>query len=212
MNEYEYLTTEEAELVKGFPTLTQDDLRRANDLFQPYIFYQQEKNGDRMLQTTCCHKYERYEGFRQVTDDKHHNFMESGHNDDAECPYCGKAVILKQIGKSGKRKNLRENKQIIFLHTRGDALYVQSYWARKHYEHKNDLFEEPKFSPSTIYRFQIGTVQMFYRDCYDWKWQTRIEQLRIGRMRILEPFRVDGYCGAYLQYHVVGLERLETRA
>jgi len=206
MSEYQHLTKEETDVVKNFPELSQEDLDQANDLFQHYIFYRTEKNGDRIIDTSCCHKHEaRYEGFRMLSDSNHHNFMCSSHNDSVECPYCGKAATLKNIGKSGKRRSLSDQHHVVFVNAEGDSLFAQAYWVRKDYEHRLD--GDAGYSLDTLYQFQLGKARMFSRSYSNWYCQT--EQARISRMKICEPFQRGCMMSGHESYFVIGMDKLK---
>lgn len=205
MGRYAHLTREETELVQNFPTLSQEDLDSANDLFPHYIFYSTEKSGDRSIQSSCCHKAGRYDGTQRVTDDRHRNFMNARHNDPVFCPYCGKAATLKNIGKSRKRKKLLDDRCVVFLHTDGEAVFAQAYITRKDYT--DSLDGEVAYCFDAIYHFTLGKAQRFDRH-YGGDWRCVTEQGRISRMKIAEPF-VYGCCViSHMPYSIIGLDRL----
>lgn len=152
----------------GFPALTQEQLDQANDLFKAYLFFRRDtKTGEHHVWTSCCHQ-EDYIIERQRTipgDVAELAYVQ--HNEHGVCPFCGKEVQFKNLARAGKRRNLKEWQNIVFLSTEdGGVLYAQAYDAVKLYVDSPELSGYPTYRFAAAYEFLPGAPKIIRRDYY----------------------------------------------
>ena len=196
------------------PTISAQDMERAEDLFHCYVFYTSTPKGDRTLWTSCCHKDGiTYERNQRTEPPAHAVFLRATHNETVVCPYCGKTATLKNVGKSKSRKKLLEYQNIGFLHCVNGAVYIQSYYAYKDYE--ASLLPCVTLQPKAIAYFKKGTAAQF-KHCHDWTGlgMTPAGKRRAGQWEqtktVYDPF--PGGMGYYTMLNggmqIIGIERL----
>ena len=186
-----------------FPGLTQKELDQANDRFQHYIFFKNEKEGRRVW-TSCCHKAGVPLWCERTLTPEHRDLMWAKHNFKIRCPWCGREVTAKCIGKIGKAKNLQEYQPIVFLKTtrNGKTIYAQGYWALKEYDkdHPETLSAYPLYMATRVYRWREGCAEMWENGYGGW---TR-EEICFGK----EPFNEGGIYGGISTYTVIGFTEI----
>jgi hypothetical protein len=197
-------------LVKAAPSLTAEELDRINGTFRAFIF---RRSKTRELWTTCCGrhevipKYDYGEGVAEILFAQHHTESEFAPSAwgpgmtrikrDSElhiihhCPYCGKGVFVKELGRTGKRDNLAEYKDIAIIRWFRGALWVRAYWTNKKYGDRN-LTAKPAYTLGKVYRFKPGEAACAYDS---WMSQYSLDNItRITEkpkelpLRIYEPF------------------------
>ena len=123
-------TQREQEILNNWPTVTQQDLERMNDLFPHYLFFRRMNTLGLVtidLRTSCCgHRETRAELLRTETPE-HRNLLDHlKHKQPWACPWCGRSVTVINLSKAGKRKKLAQGRSIVLLHARGEALYADA--------------------------------------------------------------------------------------
>lgn len=211
-------TDQEREILNGWPTVTEEDLVRMNDLFPHYLFFQ--RKGDLMglggvkLYTSCCgHKEYRPYLARTETEDHRELLEHLAHKEPWTCPWCGRSVTVIDLAKAKKRKSLRRVELTVLLHARGDALYADALALRKDYSNEAELTTRPTAWCSSGYRFTKGEVmQADYQTAYrEHEPVITYERDRLGRQKLVsEPFK-DGpiYWYHYEPYSILNREELE---
>lgn len=211
MEDYQTIKSEAApeDPLKGFPKIDVKRVtRETNELFRSYLFYQDRK-GEREIQTSCCGKTVTLP--RRIMTASDMQVYCGRHNEEAICPLCGRAGMLKRIGALGKKKNLLEYQPVVVLNAKRGELYARAYWARKDYE---ELTAPPKFMLSGVYHFKPGRAVYRYETIYS-GWIERVCEGRYNpnQRKITEPFTEQCMCGyRYIAYHVIGLEAIEKSA
>lgn len=207
-------TAEERRIIEGMPTFTNEELTAANDLFDHYLFYRTEKGGRRFW-TSCCGKagyfIPRYEEIMQAAN---YDISFGKHNDTARCPFCGRLATIKCIGKIGRAVLLNTYRPVVFLRSRGNALYAEAHVLEKCYDARgcdtDCLTNPPRFFFAAAYRFMPGSAMQVTKGCYDKRYHCNYEQGTLGKKKhVTEPFPVGG--GMYMHYenyHVIGIEAL----
>lgn len=196
-------TDKEREAIENWPVFSDEDVTAVNDLFDHYMFYRWEDRDTMQVWTSCCHRkgtvhrisreevYERYE------------LITAKHNERIKCPYCGRVVQKKDVGKIGKGLNLRAYKDAAVVHVREDGVYITAVYARKEYDPaRNSLFTAlPEVSLKSAYRFRPGEV-MQVENLYYGGYGVTYERDKLGKRKwVQEPF----HCSTY---RIIGLERL----
>lgn len=211
-------TEREREFLNGWPTVTEEDLTRMNDLFPHYLFFHKKVDlmglGGMSIYTSCCgHKEHRPYLIRTETPEHRALLGHLRHKEPWTCPWCGREVTVIDLAKARGRKSLRRTELTVLLHTRGDALYVDALALHKDYGDEQALTARPTAWCSSGYRFAPGEVmqadyQMTYREHEP---VITYERERLGRPKqVSEPFK-DGpiYWYHYEPYSILNREVLE---
>ena len=182
-------TPEERAILASWPTVTSGDIQRMNALFPHYLFFRPEKTGVRFW-TSCCGQVKFLESRRRTEYPWERELMGSlKHNTAHSCPWCGRAVTMKDLRKAGKRHMLNKSKCVLLLHATEEALYADAVVLNKSYETEADLTAPPTYWLCSGYRFALGDVMQV--DYQDWGegWITH-ERGRLGRRKLVqEPFK-----------------------
>ena len=87
-------TEREREILSGWPTVTEQDLERMNDLFPHYLFFQREGDlrGLRAIKlwASCCGHKETRPYLTRTQDEPHWTLLDLAHRDRLTCPWCGR--------------------------------------------------------------------------------------------------------------------------
>ncbi len=211
-------TERERELLNGWPTVTEEDLVRMNDLFPHYLFFRKERDlmglGGVRLYASCCGHKEYHPYLTRIETETHRELLDHlGHKEPWTCPWCGRSVTVIDLAKAKKRKSLRRVELTVLLHTRGDALYADALALRKDYSDEAELTARPTAWCSSGYRFARGEVmQADYQVTYrEHEPVITYERDRLSRRKLVsEPFK-DGpiYWYHHEPYSVLNREELE---
>lgn len=196
----------EEEEIKLFPPLdAKKCTAEANALFKPYLFFHRDRDTIE-LWSSCCNKHEVMERIPRVIDSVTSRIVYGEHNYEAICPFCGRAVTLKNTAHLGKRKNLLEYQPVLWLRERDGKLYARAMWARKDYQGALDA--PPLFCDTYAYAFEEGRVQSYYiwgnlrKNEISGNYDPRQTEIR-------EPFMEGSNLMAYyVGYHVFGLSEI----
>lgn len=211
-------TEREQELLNGWPTVTEEDLVRMNDLFPHYLFFRKE--GDLMglggvrLYASCCGHKEYRPCLTRLETEAHRELLDHlRHKESWTCPWCGRSVTVIDLSKAKKRKSLRRVELTVLLHARGEALYADALALRKDYSSEEGLTARPTVWCSSGYRFARGEVmQADYQVTYrEHEPVITYERERLGRPKqVNEPFK-DGpiYWYHYEPYSILNREELD---
>lgn len=183
-------TPEERAILASWPTVTSGDIQSMNALFPHYLFFRPEKTGVRFW-TSCCGQVKFLESRRRTEYPWERELMGSlKHNTAHFCPWCGRAVTMKDLRKAGKRHMLNKSKCVLLLHATEEALYADAVVLNKSYETEPDLTAPPTYWLSSGYRFSLGDVmQADYQVFGDKAWISH-ERGRLGRRKLVqEPFK-----------------------
>lgn len=203
------LTDYEREVLHGFPVLSQEELDLVNDMYKPYVFYQRNKTRRAAeagwdVWCTSCHRHEFMPFLVELDYGERQSFLQSRHNDEVCCPFCGARATLKEKSRCKSFEKLWEENNVVFFHAVGDSLYVQTYWTHKWYKDM-PLEAYPQYSGCIQYFFRLGEVMQFY--VYYGNYVAKHQVIKLGkRWEIEEPFRGAGLYPAYLGYQTIGLE------
>lgn len=211
-------TERERELLNSWPTVTEEDLTRMNDLFPHYLFFRKERDlmglgGVRLYASCCGHKEYRPVLPRTETPEHRALLDHLRHREPWTCPWCGRAVTVIDLARARGRKSLRRTELTVLLHARGDALYADALALHKDYGDEQALTARPTAWCSSGYRFAPGEVmQADYQATYrEHEPVITYERERLGRpKRVTEPFK-DGpiYWYHYEPYSILNREVLE---
>ena len=140
-----------------------------NKHFEPYIFYRDTLEGRRLF-TSCCGQEFLLPDNMRLENEAQRSVMWGGHNHEAVCPSCGRAVKLKQIGRCGQMQNLAEWHPFYVFAERESKLYAQGFWVRKLYWPRDDnsLVRRPEFRPVYSYCYEPGKAVC--GELWDRKW------------------------------------------
>lgn len=204
-------TEEDQAILDAWPVVTEADIVALNDLFPHYLFFRPGKDATEFHASCCGHK-ESLPHLRRTEWPWEHGLMEACRHDQTyTCPWCGRTVTMKDLRKSGKRKNLHSFNLALLLHARGGVLYADALSLRKDYGTEESLTEKPEYWLSSGYRFSLGDVmeidyQGFPSGC------VTHERERLGRKKlVMEPFK-NGSISWYSHepYAIVNQEALDA--
>ena len=211
-------TERERELLNGWPTVTEEDLTRMNDLFPHYLFYRKEGDlmglgGVRLYASCCGHREYRPVLLRTETPEHRALLDHLRHREPWTCPWCGRAVTVIDLARARGRKSLRRTELTVLLHAQGDALYADALVLHKDYGDEQALTARPTAWCSSGYRFAPGEVmqadyQVTYREPEP---VLTYERERLGRpKRVSEPFKAGSiYWYHHEPYSILNREVLE---
>lgn len=211
-------TEREREILNGWPTVTEEDLVRMNDLFPHYLFFRREGDltglGGVRLYTSCCgHKEYRPYLIRTETAEHRALLDHLTHKEPWTCPWCGRSVTVIDLAKAKQRKSLQRVELAVLLHASGDALYADALALKKDYGNEAALTARPTAWCSSGYRFTRGEVmQADHEGSYrDDEPVITYERYRLGSRKLVnEPFKCGYiYCYHYEPYSILNREALE---
>lgn len=124
---------EDEKILDGFPVITEEDVRRINTIFKPYVFYTTTRNGGRDCECSACNRRFHMARLVRTETPERSRFMMARHNWKAACPMCGQTVTLKNKGTCKSGANLEEWIRVVLLHARDGEIYAQAGYVRKRY-------------------------------------------------------------------------------
>lgn len=170
------------QMVAAAPAMRPEDLDAINDNYTAYIF---RVRRTREIWTTCCHRHEVIPKAEYTSAEYdvlaadhcaepkpapygcHVGYMSAPPGkrepEPVECPYCGKLVKVKELGRSGKRDNLASYRRAVVLRWYRGALWASAYCTSKKYECEAALTAKPDYSLHKIYRFKPGEASYVHR-------------------------------------------------
>ena len=187
-------TEQEREILNGWPTVTEEDLVRMNDLFPHYLFFRRMNTLGLVtldLRASCCGHRETRPVLPRTETPEHWDLLDHlKHKESWTCPWCGRSVTAINLSKAGKRKKLAQSKNTLLLHARGNALYADALVLRKDYEDDAALTARPTGWCSSGYRFVKGEVMQADHQVFDEKPVITYERDKLGRRKwVQEPFK-----------------------
>lgn len=206
-------TKEEQEILEKWPEMTEAERVRMNDLFRHYIFFRKTKLcGVPVVTfcTSCCGHREELPLVRRTELPEETELLNScHHNWQYICPWCGRAVTMKDLSKAGKRKKLRQYECAMVLHGEGDALYADALFLNKDYRTEQSLTAGPEYWCCSRYRFSIGDVMQVDYQEFEKGWITH-EREKLGReKKVKETFRIGSVMWYTCEmYHIMNREEL----
>lgn len=206
------------------PPLNQAERDAINALFPAYIFRRSRTDE---IWTTCCRKHMTVssEDMMLVTPERNfpavmwapHQREQRNRWDDAprpsvQCPLCGREVIVKELGRTGKQDNLSRYRRAVVLRWYRGALWARAYDCAKHYSRDRgySLTDEPDCKLVGVYRFKPGLAEATTRCFWDYPFGPVVRQdgpLTKGRWNIHGPFYANAEYGA--GYDVIGLDEIQ---
>lgn len=212
------------EMERAAPSLNKEEQKRLNDLFPAYLF---RRRKTKEIWCTSCGEHGVLTPGATVLSAEHtkapgrkryycHHGVwsampEPAPPEPAACPFCGKVLPVKELGRTGKRENLAAFRRAAVLRWYRGALWVRCYNVTKTYGEESDLTAGPKCTLLSVYRFVPGKVTRAYKYgywCQEWAgWKEyNTKTLRLGS-KLPEPF---GYCCEEgMGYATIGLEEVE---
>ncbi len=205
MSGYEFLTASQKEF-EQFPAINlKKTLQQVNSLFTPYIFVKNE-GGGRMIWTSCCNRTEFWADLPRTATHAHVSVWWGKHNYEGTCPFCGRAVKIKETRYIRLRNSLTEYHPVMIVSQKGGNVYARGYWARKVYE--GDYAPPPLFLERYAYKFTPGEVTE-----WSWGWYggTHKREIHPGyspsKAALIEKFY--GTNNALVAYTVIGAESID---
>lgn len=180
-------------ILKHMPELDEEDLKRINSAFTPYLFYRNhDKEGYRECVCTECGERFSYNFLRRTQGPEHIEFLQKKHNDISSCPHCGKTVYMKEMGRSKKCRNLNEWKRIVlFKPVNKNTVYAIGVYANKDYDGA-DYLTKPCVSIDTVYYATQNRVRMF-KCRYDYTYLGLNDNEFYELKTVCEPFTKTFY-------------------
>lgn len=205
--------------VKAAPSMSEAELERINALFPAFIF---RRSRTRELWTTCCRRYVTLPDQigqsmeeRQVMAELHQREPRNYWEDKRQtvpCPYCGREAVVKEVGRTGTRKNLSAYRRAITFRWWRGALWANAYDCGKHYTGGYQLTGTPDCKLIGIYRFRPGLAEGCSRpwwggNCAFSKIAKQDTPLEKGKWHVHDPFSCNAEYGT--GYDVIGLQEVQ---
>ena len=166
-------------LCERAPKLTEAELRELNGLFPSYIC---RRRKTREIWTTCCGVHAELPRGSEILDAAHTpepkptpHYCHMGYMSapapkpepkPMACPFCGKVSPVKELGRTGNRKNLWSFRRAAVLRWYRGALWAVCCDLTKDYGSEHGLTAGPVIKPLAIYRFTQGQVEYCRRMWY----------------------------------------------
>ncbi len=204
---------------KAAPSMSEAELERINALFPAFIF---RRSRTRELWTACCRRHvtlpdqigqSREE--RRVMAEPHQREPKNYWEDKrpmVPCPYCGREAVVKEVGRTGTRKNLSAYRRAIIFRWWMGALWANAYECEKHYTGSYQLTGTPDCKLTGIYRFRPGLAEGCSRpwrggNCAFSNIARQDTPLEKGKWHVHDPFSCNAEYGA--GYDVIGLQEVQ---
>lgn len=206
------------QFAKAAPPLNEAELDAVNGLFQAYIF-RRSRTGE--LWTTCCRKHVALKSpwshdEKMVMIEPHQREQKNRWDEPVKptvrCPYCGKPVIVKELGRTGTRKNLSSYRRAVVLRWYRGALWARAYDCGKHYQSgKYELTGAPSRKLVGVYRFRHGlaegTTRPWWHDGQFYTLQRQDGPIVKGKWNIHGPYNANAEYGT--GYDILGLDEIQ---
>lgn len=207
-----------ARLAKAAPPLNEAEKAAVNALFPAYAF---RRSRTRELWMSCCRKHRTLPEWnrqsaaeRAILCEPHQREPKHYYGGEAEpaavCPYCGTPVIVKELGRTGKRGNLSRWRRAVVLRWSGGSLWARAYDCGKHYSDGYSLTGIPNMKLVGVYRFRPGLAEETSRSWYGNDgfryYAAQNGPLTGGRWNIHSPFSCNAEYG--MGFDVIGLEEI----
>ena len=205
----------ERELLNNWPTVTEQDLERMNDLFPHYLFFHRVNTMGLVtidLRASCCgHRETRAELLRTETPEHRELLGHLKHKEPWTCPWCGRKVTVIDLSKAQKRRSLVCTELTVLLHADGEALYADALALQKNYADDAALTARPTAWCSSGYRFVKGEVMQADHQVFDENPVITYERDKLGRRKeVQEPFKSGSICWyQHESYSILNREELE---
>lgn len=185
--------SESGRWIEPGPAPTEADLEAFNEIFRHFIF---RRRNTREFWATCCRKhvdaggdplYKRIFAVRHTSEPRRSWESTKDFASMEACPICGRPAEVKDLGKTGKRQNLRSYQKVFWLKWFNGALWGTVWECYKDYE--KELLGLPKYYCLARYKFTPGLVLSRT------SWQQSVQEgpLKKNWWHILEPYTVfDG--------------------
>jgi len=204
-------TAEDQAILAEWPVVTEADILALNDLFPHYLFFRPGKNAVK-FRASCCGHRKTISYLRRTEQPWENKLLDAcKHDQTYTCPWCGRAVTMKDLRKAGKRKKLHSTNLALLLHARDGVLYADALCLGKSYETEGDLTAKPMYWLSSGYRFSLGDVMEIDNQGFD-SGCVAHERERIGRKKLVaEPFKNGSLSWySYEPYAIVNREALDA--
>ncbi len=192
------------------PGITLEELREFNAYYPAYIF--RRASGE--VWTSCCGRHEVLEADHPILFAHHQrepkNSFQSPPIPMNRCPFCGKPVIVKDLGRSGKRGNLTRYRRAVALRWKDGALWARAYDCGKEYLTTQDLTRLPKIYLTGVYRFVPGMaehVHLRWDNGEIYYYQVQNGPLKRQKWDIAEPFGFN--TEQEMAYDLAGLSEIQ---
>ena len=217
-------------LMTAAPQMSRGELDEINAHFRAFVF---RRSKTRELWTTCCY---RHETLPKEYGDEFEDIMRAEHHREVDlvpsswgpgnttlkrvgdlfmlhnCPFCGKGVYVKELGRTGRRNNLKEFARVSIIRWYRGALWARSYFIEKRYgPFESSLTARPDFSLHKIYRFKPGEAvcaeKSYWSDTFDYiNRLTVTEKPKKLPLQFYEPFSAKS--GDYSLYRLIGQDEI----
>lgn len=176
-------TTKAMQMVTAAPAMTAAELADINATFPAYLF---RVRRTREIWTTCCGRHEVIQ--KSEYTDAEYAVLEAEHHAEPKpygthmchcgymsapapkrapelvaCPYCGILAKVKELGRTGDRKNLATYRRAVVFRWYRGALWALAYETWKKYGCEGVLTVPPECSLHKIYRFKPGEASYVHR-------------------------------------------------
>lgn len=191
---------------KDFPNIedTGAAIKQINRLFNPYVFFEREKDSIE-LWCSCCLTHGSISIPPRTITTVEYELLYNKHNEHVTCPYCGARATYKDTRRLGKKIKLQQWRPVIMLAEKDGDLYARAYWARKTYDKLNT---PPEFYLVEGYHFTPGKATMYAQSYRGFNAHSISGNYDPAHRVITEPFTSGGCGWSYESYAVFGIEAI----
>lgn len=200
--------------VKSEPPLNKWEMEQINKLFPAYIF---RRTRTAEVWTSCCGRHAHLgesPAERAILYAEHQreprNYGDPRPGPEKMCPFCGEPVVIKELGRTGRRDNLCNYKRAVVLRWYRGVLWARAYELEKRYGSEYDLTAKPRGSLVGLYRFRLDLAEAATSGCGGYPFRSIARQdgpLTGGHWNIHNPFHPNFQYGS--GYDVIGMEEIE---
>lgn len=216
------------------PQMTPEVLDALNGQFRAYVF---RRSATEEYWTTCCRRHVELKRERTVTaemlrifeedstpEPKHRYCWQASMQNERsrqriKCPHCGHEASVKELGRTGMRRNLEEYVRAVAFRWHEGALWAVGYNAKKSYyasgplEGLDKLTLPPSWTAVAAIRFRPGLAEMTTRAWWYKGASWMALTIQTGPREKNKPFPAGDpftYCVDYgMGYGVIGWEEID---
>ncbi len=167
--EYKSMREKARKLADAAPPISPEELAQINRIcYTPYIF---RRRKTREIWTTCCGRHEIIPEWESTSAE--HDVLIAEHQrepgpyesltrETTPCPYCGAGAFVKELGRTGSRKNLHEWRRAVVFRWYEGALWMRALTTHKSYP-SGYLIAQPEYTLCSVYRFKPGEAVCAFR-------------------------------------------------
>ena len=211
-----------------FFTLSDEENEQINNCFTHYLFYSEEKNGDRNYICSHCGEKFTVPFCSRMQTHNDYQLLQCGHNQTISCPKCGVWATAKHMGKARECRTLTQLLRIVLIRPISENLVqVRCFEAKKDFSYKTyvpsvELWEASRYelSPGKSVQYRKGYYDSWHqskvasepfqhRTSFAFWQYVDNSYIVLGLNRLKDSFlkynMLDNYENLYAQHHSGGI-------